>query len=646
MSHQPGKLPDIPRACPLVITVHGINSDGEWQERVAPILHPHCRCVPFKYPDYRYWGFALQFFSPAWGWLALACLGVALGLRWFPGLLQQVDTLAAWSGIPGATFWYYLLVPGLTALVPLLWVLRALLDEVRSPVVRDAAAWGKWLGVPLAGLLLVQVLFHNFGTQPVVWAGPFAAVAVLFFSLGDEQPGFPWALWWLVLLVAMGIFLGRGLGWEVAPTLVFGLVGAVVLGWMGRFTNLSVALLKTWLVPVAFCLCALWTGFFVSAGFHGFLQEATWAGLGLALVLGGVAGVDAFRRRRRLVERFRIWVKQQVETHRAKYKRPDLPTHLIAHSFGTYLTGQFLQSEGPLGIQGLNIWRVILVGSVLPCTFSWDRLLVDGCSLTHVRNETGQRDTVVLLAWCTEQTPLLRKYGFGGAGNKGFREAAPQGRIHDLVHPLEYCHLCGLREQRAQRRVHNIILPTFSHSDAYRDTHRCETFWLPFLLNYDPWEYWDFRRLCEQAFQYDRSIERLVNQVTELPDEADDKKKQLTKEVVRLQKELSVIEGQLRDRVWDWTQKTSGMSLGAWLEQLVGTVDPGPDGPELARSALGRLWRLVGQEAEKHRRILEKLRQERELVAEDLALLKSGSLAQLDPNVAIPLALEYSGVPT
>lgn len=45
---------------PLVITVHGINSDGEWQNAVEKVLAPHCECRHFRYRDYRYFGFALQ----------------------------------------------------------------------------------------------------------------------------------------------------------------------------------------------------------------------------------------------------------------------------------------------------------------------------------------------------------------------------------------------------------------------------------------------------------------------------------------------------------------------------------------------------------------------------------------------------------
>lgn len=41
---------------PLIITVHGINSDGEWQERLEYALHPHFDFAHIKYDEYRFRG--------------------------------------------------------------------------------------------------------------------------------------------------------------------------------------------------------------------------------------------------------------------------------------------------------------------------------------------------------------------------------------------------------------------------------------------------------------------------------------------------------------------------------------------------------------------------------------------------------------
>jgi len=36
-----------------VVTIHGISSDGAWQDEVAKILEPHFDCVSIRYPQYR-----------------------------------------------------------------------------------------------------------------------------------------------------------------------------------------------------------------------------------------------------------------------------------------------------------------------------------------------------------------------------------------------------------------------------------------------------------------------------------------------------------------------------------------------------------------------------------------------------------------
>ncbi len=48
----------------FVVTVHGINSDGEWQKEVHSVLERHFRCVGYRYRTYRYFGFALPISWP------------------------------------------------------------------------------------------------------------------------------------------------------------------------------------------------------------------------------------------------------------------------------------------------------------------------------------------------------------------------------------------------------------------------------------------------------------------------------------------------------------------------------------------------------------------------------------------------------
>ena len=67
-----GILPDVP----LVLTAHGINSGGEWQESVESTLHPHFEFRHYKYGDYRVAGFLRQYISLRLGLCALAVLSL------------------------------------------------------------------------------------------------------------------------------------------------------------------------------------------------------------------------------------------------------------------------------------------------------------------------------------------------------------------------------------------------------------------------------------------------------------------------------------------------------------------------------------------------------------------------------------------
>jgi hypothetical protein len=57
-----------------VVTVHGIDSDGNWQERVEAVLAPHFECIGIKYTNYRRFG-ALRL---SFGSVGLVCLAIIL----------------------------------------------------------------------------------------------------------------------------------------------------------------------------------------------------------------------------------------------------------------------------------------------------------------------------------------------------------------------------------------------------------------------------------------------------------------------------------------------------------------------------------------------------------------------------------------
>lgn len=41
---------------PPLVTLHGVNSRGEWQELLRPLFEPHFRYIPLSYPLFRGWG--------------------------------------------------------------------------------------------------------------------------------------------------------------------------------------------------------------------------------------------------------------------------------------------------------------------------------------------------------------------------------------------------------------------------------------------------------------------------------------------------------------------------------------------------------------------------------------------------------------
>jgi hypothetical protein len=81
---------------------------------------------------------------------------------------------------------------------------------------------------------------------------------------------------------------------------------------------------------------------------------------------------------------------------------------IVAHSFGTYILGNAL-----LKYDNIRFNKVIVVGSILPRKFPWDRLLDRG-QIQEVRCEYGARDIwTKLCAWLVPGTGAAGRYGFG-----------------------------------------------------------------------------------------------------------------------------------------------------------------------------------------------------------------------------------------
>jgi pimeloyl-ACP methyl ester carboxylesterase len=205
-----------------------------------------------------------------------------------------------------------------------------------------------------------------------------------------------------------------------------------------------------------------------------------------------------------------------VDFENAVAGHPESP-HVIAHSFGTYLMGRALRK-----FPEAKFSRIVFVGCVLPCTFAWERILMDKKSaFEDVRNEQGLKDWVVLLAglagWFT--------WDIGCAGWRGFKGS--KNFIHNGNRPMDPCTKCETLAAAAP--VHNIPLKEFLHSDHFLGSRHAQKLWLPFLWGFSPQEYEDYLIPCWDA---------AYSQQEGLSDDLADR------------------EEKLRKRVWTWTSST------------------------------------------------------------------------------------------
>jgi pimeloyl-ACP methyl ester carboxylesterase len=145
--------------------------------------------------------------------------------------------------------------------------------------------------------------------------------------------------------------------------------------------------------------------------------------------------------------------------------------HVIAHSFGTYLTGRLLNE-----IPGASAERVVLVGCVLPRSFNWDGLLKSQ-KVHAVRNDHSKRDWVVGLAGL--MSAALRKE-LGTSGRSGFRTSSAHS-----IEPNLICPQCGV----VPGSIHNINCSAFGHSAYFYARTHVAKYWLPFFWNIDSGEY-------------------------------------------------------------------------------------------------------------------------------------------------------------
>ena len=195
------------------------------------------------------------------------------------------------------------------------------------------------------------------------------------------------------------------------------------------------------------------------------------------LVIFLLAALGAFPYRLWAVKKFREKLSQRFE------KGGPFPC-LIAHSFGTYLSGRAMRD-----LPWPNYDRMVLAGCVLKGNFPWESVRGSNPFRFHeVRNEMAARDNVArLAAWLDRLIP-----GFGSAGYSGFKGTTQW--VHNVGSANIVCSACDSSKVRAP--IHNIKCEELGHSDVFLGPAYAVIYWLPFLWGYDPAAYRYFLSVC------------------------------------------------------------------------------------------------------------------------------------------------------
>jgi len=203
-----------------------------------------------------------------------------------------------------------------------------------------------------------------------------------------------------------------------------------------------------------------------------------WWWFGLLLV----SQVGTFARRRSAFHS----VLNQVDARKAVCS-PQQSSHVIAHSFGSYLTARM--TDLPTGRFG----AIVFAGCILRCFRRWQQILRDNPhSVERVQNEVQLRDFLVLLA------PLLClcSLRFGAAGILGFRRR--KRLVHTVPSPNRMCPTCTITSRVP---IHNVWIREFGHSDVFLTPSYAAYFWLPFFFEIEPCEYSRFVKSCWECAQ-------------------------------------------------------------------------------------------------------------------------------------------------
>jgi hypothetical protein len=192
-----------------LVTVHGVSTDGAWQEQLDPALAPHFRHVAVKYRQYRFWG--LGALSVPLDLVALVVGGIVV-----TGLTVMLD-------LP-----WWVIIAGVVVVVALGW---SLARERRRRARRDVR---RQLGRAAPPGARPNLVAHSFGTAltaDVLEANPEVQLGRLIL-VGSVLPrSYPWqaiqsrvrfrSIWnevgrrdWVVRAAIVGAWMGSRLGWS------------------------------------------------------------------------------------------------------------------------------------------------------------------------------------------------------------------------------------------------------------------------------------------------------------------------------------------------------------------------------------------------------------------------------------------------
>lgn len=286
----------------------------------------------------------------------------------------------------------------------------------------------------------------------------------------------------------------------------------------------------------------------VSGGIVGLIWGSVWAlSLGTWLprvvVLGGAVfltgipagAIGAWRLRRKTAAR----VVEQFDSATFPGKR----THVVAHSFGTYLSGVMLRRFNR------EFGCVCLAGSVLRRRFPWSDLIKrPRPAVEAVRNDVARRDRVALGGG---MLPYL-----GSSGTRGF--VGPADVIHSpKVSPCSECvdgHVAA---------VHNIEFD-FEHSDHFVGRGHLEGQYLPFLFRVDPAEYAEFVGWCRAGAA-----------------------------ALRLQDHVALRAIETADRGWEWASGTLEQHIACQIHARSKGRPLVKIDPQQIALAVTRVWMIV-----------------------------------------------------